>query len=83
VTDTRLDKLLGNIYTNGAHKNNNDNNTTPIFRGLHKTTQKNRRRNRKVAQEKIKSDVLRQMYLNVNNENAITLDYFNLRTNAF
>jgi hypothetical protein len=30
----------GNIHTNGALKNNNDNNTIPIFKGLNKTTQK-------------------------------------------
>jgi hypothetical protein len=28
------------MRTNGAHKNSNDNNTTPIFIGLHKVTQK-------------------------------------------
>jgi hypothetical protein len=38
---TRLGHLRGNIHTNGAHKNN-DNHTTPIFIGLHKTTQKTR-----------------------------------------
>jgi hypothetical protein len=63
-------------------QNNNDNNTTPIFIGLHKTTQKHGRRKTKVVQEKIKRDVLRQMYFNVNDENAVTLEYFNLRTNA-
>jgi hypothetical protein len=38
VTYTRLEQLRGNLHTNGAHKNNNDN-TTLIFIGLH-TTQK-------------------------------------------
>jgi hypothetical protein len=37
---------------------------------------------KKVAQENIKSDVLKQRYFNVNEENAIILEYFNLRTNA-
>jgi hypothetical protein len=36
----------------------------------------------KVEQEKIKSDVLKHMDSNVNDENALTLEYFNLRTNA-
>jgi hypothetical protein len=30
------------IHTNGAHKNNKDNNTTPIFKGLNKITLKTR-----------------------------------------
>jgi hypothetical protein len=30
----------------------------------------------------IKKDILNQTYFNVNDENTITLDYFNLRTNA-
>jgi hypothetical protein len=29
----------GNIHTNGAHENSSDNNATPIFIGLRKTTQ--------------------------------------------
>jgi hypothetical protein len=40
VTYTRLERLRGDIHTNEAHKNNN---TTPTFRGLHKTTQKHGR----------------------------------------
>jgi hypothetical protein len=40
---TRLEQLRGDIHTNGApHKNNNDNNTTPIYIGLNNTTQKTR-----------------------------------------
>jgi hypothetical protein len=31
---------------------------------------------------KEKSDVLKQTYFNVNDENAITVEYFNLSTNA-
>jgi hypothetical protein len=57
-----LEQLSGNIHTNGAHKNNNDNNTTPIFIRLNKTTQKLHKK--KAAQVKIKSDVLKQMYFN-------------------
>jgi hypothetical protein len=34
--------LSGNKRTNGTHSNSNDNNTTPMFRGLNKTTQKTR-----------------------------------------
>jgi hypothetical protein len=97
-----------------ADKNNNDN-MTPIFIGLNKTTQvilkqlpklkickirkininKNHKhildptyyrkhglRKKKIAQEKIKSDVLKQTYFNVNDETGRTLQYFNLRSNA-
>jgi hypothetical protein len=31
------------MHTNGEHRNNIDNNTTPISIGLHKTTQKTQR----------------------------------------
>jgi hypothetical protein len=65
------------MHTNGAHKNNN---ITPICIVLNKTTQKHRRCKKKVVQEKIKSHVLKQMYFNVNDESAIILEYFNLRT---
>jgi hypothetical protein len=60
------------MHTNGAHKNN-DNTTTPLFIGLNKTTQKTR-----TAQERFNIDVLKQMYFNVNDLNAITLEYVNL-----
>jgi hypothetical protein len=43
---------------------------------------KHGRRKKKVAQEKIKSDVLKQMYFNGKDENAATFEYFNLRSNA-
>jgi hypothetical protein len=49
--------------------------------GLNKTTQKHGCC-KKVVQEEIESDVLKQIYFNVNDENAITLECFNLRTNA-
>jgi hypothetical protein len=66
----------------GAHGNNNDN-TTPMFMGLNKTTQKHERRKRKTARERIKSYVLKQMYFSVNDKNAtIALNYFDLRTSA-
>jgi hypothetical protein len=71
-----MEQLHWNIHTNGAHKNNN-NNITPIFMGLNKTTQKTQ-----TQEEKLKSGVLKQMYFNVNDGDAITLEYFNLRTNA-
>jgi hypothetical protein len=58
VTYTRLEQLR----IKGAHKNNSHNNT-PIFIRLNKTTQKHGRR-KKVAQDKTKSDVLKQMYFN-------------------
>jgi hypothetical protein len=38
------------------------------------------RNKEEVAQKK--SDVLKQMYFNMNGENPITLEYFNLRTNG-
>jgi hypothetical protein len=59
----------------GAHKNKYDNNTTPIFIGLNKTTQKHGRRKRKIPRKRIKIYVLKQMYFNVNNENAIAMKY--------
>jgi hypothetical protein len=34
------------------------------------------------GQENIKSDGLKQMYLNMNDKIAITLEYFNLRSSA-
>jgi hypothetical protein len=40
------------------------------------------RRKKKVAQVKIKGDVLKQIYFNVNDENARILEYLNLRTNV-
>jgi hypothetical protein len=43
---------------------------------------KHKRYKKKVAQVKIKSGVLKQMCFNVNDENPIALEYFNLRTNA-
>jgi hypothetical protein len=33
-------------------------------------------------QIKLESDVLKQMYFNMNDKNAITLEYFKIRTNA-
>jgi hypothetical protein len=39
---TEIEHLCENVYSNGAHKNNNDNNTIPIFIGVNKTTQKAR-----------------------------------------
>jgi hypothetical protein len=38
---TRLEQLRVNVHISEAHKNNNDNNT-PMFIGLKKTTQKTR-----------------------------------------
>jgi hypothetical protein len=49
----------GNIQNNGAHKNNNENNTTPMFIELNKTTQKTRTPQEKIAQEKTKSYILK------------------------
>jgi hypothetical protein len=54
----------------------------PIFIGLNKATQKHWRREKKTTQEKIKSYVPKQTYFSVNDENVITLEYFNVRANA-
>jgi hypothetical protein len=51
-----------------------------MFTGLNKTTQKHRHRKRKIAQKRIKSYVLNQMYFSVNDENAIALKYSDIRT---
>jgi hypothetical protein len=53
--------MRGNIHNNGAIKNNNDNNTTPIFIGLAK--KKHGHCKKKVAYEKTKCDVLKKIYL--------------------
>lgn len=47
-----LEKLYENIHSNETHKNNNDNNTTLIFIGLHKPMQKHKRHMKKVVQVK-------------------------------
>jgi hypothetical protein len=75
VAYTRLEQLHWNIYTDGAHKNDNDN-ITLIFIGLAKH-KKHGRRKKKVAQENIKvlCSLLKQMYFNVNDENAVTWEY--------
>jgi hypothetical protein len=67
-----------NIHTNGTHNNNNDN-TTAV---LNKTAQNHGHHKRKIVQERIMSYVLKQMYISVNDENAIALKYFDLRTSA-
>jgi hypothetical protein len=37
---------------------------------------------KKVKQEQVQSEVLKQMHFDVNDENAITLEYFNSRSIA-
>jgi hypothetical protein len=59
-----------------AYKNNDDNNTTPIFIGLNKATQKHGRRKKEVAQEKIESDVLKQMCFNVKERKCNNIGIF-------
>jgi hypothetical protein len=81
----------GNKHTKGAHKNN-DNNTALIFIGLNKTTQGHKHTlyitenmdtaKRKSHKKRQRVHVLKQMYLNVKEKNAITLEYFNLRAKA-
>jgi hypothetical protein len=46
------------------------------------TQQKYESCKRKLRQGKIKSTALKQIYFNVNDENTITLEHFNLRSNA-
>jgi hypothetical protein len=65
VTYTPLEQLRWNIHANEAHKNNKNNNT------IQKKSQK------EISANKIKSTVLKEMYFNVNNKNEITLEYFN------
>jgi hypothetical protein len=74
VTYTRREQLRGNIHTNGAYKNSNDN-TTPIAIGLNKTTQKTRTSQEEGSARKDKERCVKQMYLNVSDEN-MTLEYF-------
>jgi hypothetical protein len=45
-------------------------------------TQKHGCRKKKLAQENIRSDLLKQMHFIVNDETVMTLEYFNLRTIA-
>jgi hypothetical protein len=52
-----------------------------MFIGLNKTTQKHGRRKRKSA-GKDKELCPQKMYFSVNDGNAITLKYFDLRTSA-
>jgi hypothetical protein len=61
---------------------NNDNNTTLIFIGPNKTTHKTRTPQDGISTRKKKVYVLKQSYFNVEEENTIILEYFNLRTNA-
>jgi hypothetical protein len=84
VTYTPLEQLHGYICTNGAYKNNSDNIITQIFIGLNKTKQHKKHGccKMKTVLENVKGNVLKQMYFNVNDKTAITLEYFNLRTNA-
>jgi hypothetical protein len=74
VVYTRLEQLRWNMRTNVAYKNNNGNNTTPIFLGLAKHNKYGRRK-LKVAQEYTKVLCSQQMYFNLNDLNAVTLKY--------
>jgi hypothetical protein len=63
--------LRGTLHANGAHQNNNDNNTTAIFTRLNKATHTHKKKEHgRTAQEKIRTDVLKQMCFNMD-ENAI------------
>jgi hypothetical protein len=53
-TISRLEQLRGNIFTNGAHKNNKDKSTTAMFTGLNKVTQKTRTPQEEVSERKDK-----------------------------
>jgi hypothetical protein len=70
----------GNIHTNGAHKNN-DNNTMLMFIGLKKTAQKQTPQEENDAR-KDKEFCSQKRYFNVSNENVRTLKYFGLKTSA-
>jgi co-chaperonin GroES (HSP10) len=79
--ESDIHSTSGIIHPEGTHKSNNDNNT-PIIIGLNKTTQKYGRRKRKTAQENIVMFSDKCTYLSMNDENAIALKYFELRTSA-
>jgi hypothetical protein len=49
---------------------------------LNRTTQKHGCCKRKIGQGRIKSYVVKQMYFSMNDENAIALKYFDLRSRA-
>jgi hypothetical protein len=82
LTYTRPEQLRGNINNNGAHKYNNDNNTTPIFIGYKNNTKNTDDGRRRLAHEKIKMLYSSKYILISEIRNGITLKYFNLRTNA-
>jgi hypothetical protein len=53
------------VHTNRIHKNNDDDDPTPIFIGPHKTTTtKHGCHRKKVRQVKVKSEVLKHMHFN-------------------
>jgi hypothetical protein len=66
--ESDIHSTSGNIHTNGAHNINNDNNTTPMFIGLHKTTQKHGPHKSKISQGNFKSYIHKQIYFNVNHK---------------
>jgi hypothetical protein len=63
-----------------THKNNI--NTMPMFIGLNKTTQKSQMLQKENSAGKDKELCSQTSILSVNNENAIALKYFYLRTSA-
>jgi hypothetical protein len=57
--------LHGNIHiTNVARNSNNGSNPTPVFIGLHQTTQKHGRHVKKKAEVKMEGEILKQKCFN-------------------
>jgi hypothetical protein len=53
-----------------------------MFMGLNKITQQHGRRKRKIERERIKTYILKQTYLSVNDGNATAFKRFDLQTSA-
>jgi hypothetical protein len=67
---------------NNTNKKNNDKNTTTVFIGLNKQYITQERRKGSVTEERIKNYIPKQIYFYVNDENVMTLECFNVETNA-
>jgi hypothetical protein len=55
--------MIGNTHTSGVHKSNEDTNPTPMFKG-HTKEHKPHGCHKKVAQVKVKTEVLKHMHFN-------------------
>jgi hypothetical protein len=78
VTHTQLVET----YILMGHIKNSNINTTPMFTGLNKTTQKPQMPQEEKSAGRDEELCSQTNVLSVNNENAIALKYFDLRTSA-